>query len=153
MQLTTIQDVARQLYLGININENDFDSNNRTFGSILIQAEKLIPDFQNYNQKLLDRNHGKYHITVFNAAECGKQPLLLTYDKMLVKNTSITFKGIGNLKQDNMTTWFVVVDSPVLNSLRTDNDFLEKDLHITIAFTDKDLFKGRKNVCENLKFH
>ena len=51
MQLSTIQDVARQLYLGININSTDFDSSNRTFGSILLKAEKLIPDFANYNKK------------------------------------------------------------------------------------------------------
>lgn len=153
MQLSTIQDVARQLYLGININSTDFDSNNRTFGSILLEAEKLIPDFANYNKKLLDRNDGKYHITIFNVAECGKYPVLLSLENLQVKNASILFKGIGSLKQDNLTTWFVVVESPVLNSLRSDANMYDRDLHITIAFTDKDLFKGRKNVPDVLQFN
>lgn len=153
MQLSTIQDVARQIYLGININENDFDSNNRTLGSILLEAEKIIPDFKSYNQKLLDRNSGKYHITVFNAAECGKFPALLQTAGYKLKNESITFKGIGSLQQDAMTTWFIVVDSAVLNSARTGATLQPKDLHITIAFTDKDLFKGRKNVCDILNYN
>jgi len=152
MQLVTIQDVARQLYLGINIKDNDIDSNNRTFGSILLQAEKIIPNFKFCNQNLLNRNYGKYHITVFSVSECGKNSSLLELQNAQIKNSSLTFKGVGSIRQDNMITWFVVVESPVLNKLRNDAELLDKDLHITIAFTDKDLFKGRKNVPDVLKF-
>lgn len=154
MQITQIQDVALKLYLGININESEADSNNLLFGKILRVAESIIPDFKICNERLLDRNRDKYHITIFNAAECAKTPILLqTVTGLLVKNSSITFKGIGSLSQDDMTTYYVVLESPVLNALRNDANLEPKDFHITIGFTHKDLFKGRKNEPNIVQFN
>ncbi len=149
MKLTTIYDTARQLYLAIDIVSTDYDSVNRIFGEILIEAEKVIPDFPTYNQKLLDRNNGHYHITVFSVAECGKFPQLMSLENLQLKNSNLLFKGIGSLVQkdttETMTTWYIVVECPVLDMLRQNENLPTKDFHITIAFTHKDLFKGRKN--------
>jgi hypothetical protein len=145
MKIDTIQDTARQLYLGIDVNLSTTDSNNRTFGEVLLTANEHIPDFEMCNERLLDRNMGHYHITIFNVAETAKIPALNVVQGMLLKNTSITFKGIGSLEQDGMITYFVIVESAILNKFRTDINLPEKDLHITIGFTHKDLFKGRKN--------
>jgi len=154
MQITQIQDTALKLYLGIHINESEADVNDLLFGKILTLAADTIPDFKMCNERLLDRNRDKYHITIFNAAECAKTPILLqNVTGLLVKNSSITYKGLGSLEQDGMITYYVVVDSPVLNALRSDANLLPKDFHITIGFTHKDLFKGRKNEPNVLQFN
>lgn len=154
MQISKIQDIALQLYLGISINESEADSNNLLFAKILRIAKSTITDFKLFNQKLLERNRDKYHITIFNAAECAKLPILLqNVTGLNIKNSSLTFKGIGSLSEGDMITYYVVVDSPVLNALRNDANLPPKDFHITIGFTHKDLFKGRKNEPNIIEFN
>ena len=153
MQITQIQDTSLKLYLGIEIESTQLDSNDLQFDKILKTAESTIQNFADYNKKLLERNRDKYHITIFNAAECAKFPsLLINATGLHVKDSSITFKGIGSISQDDMTTYFIVVYSPVINKLRTDANLPEKDLHITIGFTHKDLFKSRKNEPNLIQF-
>lgn len=156
MQITQIQDTSLKLYLGIEIENSQIDSNNLQFSKILHVAESIpmIQNFAECNKRLLERNRDKYHITIFNAAECAKFPsLLINATGLLVKDSSITFKGIGSISQDDMTTYFIVVYSPVINKLRTDANLPEKDLHITIGFTHKDLFKSRKNEPNLIQFN
>lgn len=147
MELKLIQDINRNLYLGIDVALTQEDSKGTSFESLLQLATKLIPNFEQLNQKLLARNDNQYHITVFNTMEFGKHEHLQALNGNLLKDSSITFKGIGSLSQDNMTTYFVVIDSAVLNNLRINENISQKDLHITIGFTHKDLFKGNKNNC------
>ncbi len=138
MQLQKIQDVLGNDYIAIVIDGNFIEE-------IITGLNDKISDFDKYNQKLLDRNHGTYHITVFNVMECQKNPECLHYAGTVINDT--IFKGVGSIEKNGQTTMFIVVDSNGIQKIRCNAGFAEKDLHITVGFTDKDLFHARKNEC------
>lgn len=146
MKIEYILDVLGNKYIGININPSIPDKTGLTLNNILEVGLTEIPYFSDRAENLLNRNSNKYHLTIFNAAECntGKIPDNLIGTK--ITPDKMTYKGIGSISQDEKTTYFVVVDCPILNDIRYAHGFKNKDLHITIAFTHKDLFGQRKNI-------
>jgi hypothetical protein len=143
MQLQKIQDVLGNDYIAIVVDGKSIED-------IINGMNDKITDFDKYNEKLLERNHGTYHITVFNVMECKKNPDCLHYAGTVVSDA--IFKGIGSIEKNGQTTMFIVVESDTIQALRCDAGFPDKDLHVTIAFTDKDLFHARKNECNVVTF-
>jgi len=137
MKLEIIKDVFNNSYIGVIIKEEQIKK-------YIDKMLELDNNFVQYNEKLLIRNYGHYHITVFNVAECKTNPDLF---KTLGTNISndLFISGVGSIQQDINKTFFIVVNSPKLSQLRIDNNLNDKDFHITIGFTKKDLFNDRKN--------
>jgi len=143
MQLQKIQDILGNDYIAIVI-DGDF------IKEIITGLTDKISDFDKYNEKLLARNHGTYHITVFNVMECQKNIDCLHYAGTTIDD--VVFKGVGSIEKNEQTTMFVVVNSDTIQKIRCDAGFADKDLHITVGFTDKDLFHARKNECNVVTF-
>lgn len=138
MKLRIIKDVNDNPYIGVIVNDMNLD-----FKNLLKLSFKTIDDFAAHNNRLLLRNNNHYHITVFNAMECSKFPTLLFYNDVNIYD--IKLKGVGSIKQKKMETYFIPCVSTQLNDLLKSVDLKPKDFHITIGFTDKDLFGQRKN--------
>lgn len=143
MELQKIQDALGNDYVAIIVDD-------KLIADIISGLNDRITDFDQYNQKLLERNHGTYHITVFNVAECKKSPDCFRYAGTVVND--VVFKGIGSIEKDSNTTMFIVVESDTLQSVRCDAGLADKDFHITVGFTVKDLFHARKNECNVVTF-
>jgi len=145
MKLQFIQDVLGQYYIGIDIDPSIPDKNGLTLNDLLEVAYHEIPEFGKYNDNLLNRNSNQYHITVFNAADYGTNKIQDNIIGTEITQDKIEYVGIGSISQLIKTTYFVVVKCPYINDIRYSHGFKDKDLHITIGFTHKDLFNARKD--------
>lgn len=136
--LEIISDVNRQKYLAVDFNQ--------TVAINFIQMlESVCPRFdKKCVTNLYNRNGiGKFHITVLSVPEMSKAKEL---DTIHIDISDIEIKGVGSLTDMHMETFFIVVESKKINQFRTSLGLKEKDLHVTIGFTHKDLFNGRKNI-------
>lgn len=149
MKLEIIKDRIGNSYIGIDVT-NDISILN-TF-TILDKSYDIKTWFKDNNidfkqclQNNMDRNGNKLHITIFNVAECHKDPNLLQFDGFPLIEDVIN-KGIGFIKKDDKFTIFNVVESTGLDRMRELLKLKKRDLHITLGFTHKDLFHERKNI-------
>lgn len=145
MKLDIIQDVNGNDYYSVIIDRFDDDKNYKNFMNVLLDFFLKIDNANIYNEKLLKRNHDIYHLTVLNVPEYNK----VKNDNINLpvgKFTDIIFTGIGSISKDNKTTYFVTCVSKQLNDIRNLLNLKPKDFHITLGFTNKDLFHDRKNV-------
>jgi hypothetical protein len=148
LQLRYIKDVIGNPYIGFVVPLNMPDKNGMTLLELLATAWDTIPDFPDSNTNLLVRNHGVYHITMFNVMEMKQKTITDIKIDELIRYGSHMFeyKGIGSITKGDMSTYYVVVDSEEMNIERNIVGLPPRDLHITIGFTHKDLFTERKNV-------
>ena len=146
MKLSKLTDVLGQTYLGLDVDPSFKDKNGLTLNDILEEGLTYIPYFSDRNDNLLNRNNNHYHITVFNVMECGKYKLLDKDIMIDILSNDIEFTGIGSIHKELCSTYFVPVKCLKLNNLRYLFNLDDKDLHITIAYTHKDLFGMPKNV-------
>ncbi len=140
MKLQIIKDIIGNEYIA-----GVFDTSNIVLSKLLSFAFDNIDHFKLFNDKLLERNHGIFHLTVFNVMECSKNPDLLKLDGLSVE--FFRMNGIGSISKDDKATFFIPCDSSDIDILRNFIGLNKKDLHITIGFTHKDLFHDRKNIC------
>lgn len=142
-----IKDVYNNPYYAIDVLVDSVDNNGTSFNELLKKFLELVPNAVDFNKKLLKRNNNAYHITILNVPEYN---IVLKSNEInelpTIKIDDIVFKGIGSITEGDMVTYYVVVDSLTINLLRDAYNMKQKDLHITIGFSDKDLFKKRKNV-------
>lgn len=142
-----IKDVYNNPYYAIDVLVDSVDNNGTSFNELLKKFLELVPNAVDFNKKLLKRNNNAYHITILNVPEYN---IVLKSNEInelpTIKIDDIVFKGIGSITDGDMVTYYVVVDSLTINLLRDAYNMKQKDLHITIGFSDKDLFKKRKNV-------
>ena len=145
MKLQYLYDIFNNKYIGLDIKLNATDINGLSLNNLLNIASNKIINFNNCNDKLLIRNNNKYHITIFNVAEYNKNKKIDKFIGLTINN--IEFLGIGSINKKDKETYFIVVKINILQSLRKTLNLKSKDLHITIGFTDKDLFNKSKNIC------
>lgn len=147
MTTQIIKDVYNNPYYAIDVLVDSVDNNGTSFNELLKKFLELVPNAVDFNNKLLKRNNNAYHITILNVPEYN---IVLKSNEInelpTIKIDDIVFKGIGSITDGDMVTYYVVVDSLTINLLRDAYNMKQKDLHITIGFSDKDLFKKRKNV-------
>lgn len=144
--LVVLQDVNKQPYLGIN-----FDI---TVANNFVQTLISLDIIKSQDHKNLRERNGDYHpfhITILNVPEFSKVPYDFTLNGIDIDD--ITVKGCGSISKDDMTTYFIVVESLSINKFRNKYGFKDKDLHVTVAFTHKDLFHDRKNITNILTLH
>jgi hypothetical protein len=146
MILQFLLDVFSKVYVGIDVGLTIPDRNGLTLNDMLERAAVDIPNFSECNQNLLNRNSGKYHITVFSVMEYSQHKVDPDIIGSNYDNTKFEYKGIGSISKGDMTTYFVVVDSDAINAVRVDAGYPVKELHVTIGFTHKDLFHEPKSV-------
>lgn len=96
---------------------------------------------------LIDR--GEYHITLISPPEMralnkARNMVWNKYDIYLIEGTPI-YRGLGRAIQGTNTTYFVVVDWPGAQQMRACWGLPPYDFHVTIGFTEKDIFNVPKN--------
>lgn len=146
MILQFLRDIYGSHYVGINVGVMSHDVNGTTLNDLLKTAMTDIPDFAECNKRLLERNSGKYHITVFSVMEWGQHKVDVDVIGSSYDASIFEYRGIGSISKDDKITYFIVVDSDAINAERTNAGYPSKELHITIGFTHKDLFHDSKNV-------
>lgn len=141
MKLEILKDILGNNYIGIDVTNHSTTSNCLY---IISKYLELNINIEESIQNVLKRNNNKYHITVFNVAECNKNNDLFNLIDLDIAD--IKFDGIGMVSKDNMHVIFIVIVSKQLNKLRESYGFNNKDLHVTLAFTHKDLFNVSKKI-------
>lgn len=141
MKIEKIKDVNGMPYLSLELGLDSVDSDGKSLRSMYELYKANVKDHELMTDNLMIRNGYKYHITVFNVAECMKMSpihmgLLLDYNI-----DDLKFLGVGSVKDNEV--WFVVVESEQLNILRT--FYPKRDLHVTLGFKHKDYFKEPKD--------
>lgn len=141
MYITNLYDRLGNKYLGFDISEDSISY------YLNILKEHLGDNFESYHLKKMERDNGKYHITVLNVKEYNsllKNDINLDY--LYTTNYSLQFKGIGGIVDNNNEVYYIVVSCAELNRERVYLGLDIKDLHITLAFKNKDIFNKRKNL-------
>lgn len=146
MILQFLRDIFDAHYVGIDVELMTPDKNGLTLNDMLERAAIDIPNFSECNENLLNRNSGKYHITVFNVVEWNQHKVNPDIIGSTYDSSKFEYKGIGSISKGDMTTYFVVIHSDAINAVRVDAGYPKKELHVTIGFTHKDLFHEPKSV-------
>lgn len=140
MYIEATKDSIGNTYYAININYYDIEQYDT-------QLHNIIGDeYIHYRNNKLERDRNKYHITVLNAINTGKMiKHNIDFSFLLKKDYDIKFKGVGSVKDNDNEAYFIVVECDELISDLGDLGIYNIDLHITLAFKTKDIFKQRKN--------
>ena len=148
-----IKDSLGNNYLGIKFNEGLMETHLKDLYDIIgnnDMFETLIS-----NQARRDRREGSehtHHITILSVMEYNKlmksnpndfQERINTIQSLNIED--IEFKGVGKAERGGNTAYFVVVESPTLEEIRTSLGLEPRDFHITLGFDKKDVFGVRKN--------
>lgn len=135
-----IQDSKGQDYIAATVDNEYMQS---------FESMMKLHNLQDELDKKLNRDKGLYHITVVNVAETHLLKKNNQFDKIAQEfiNKPFTFYvyGIGKIEIENDKSYHVVVDNPEINTILKNNNIKEKNLHITMGFSDKDLHKKPKN--------
>lgn len=132
--LQRLTDVLGNMYIGVNIRPDE----------IIKYITLFLREYDTNNKFWLNRQLrdgvDQLHMTVFNVAECGKNPGL--FEKYLDGKTfDLEIMGIGEAeaKAKGNKTYFLVIECPYLNGIT------DRDLHVTLGFDKKDVFGVPKN--------
>lgn len=97
------------------------------------------------------------HVTVMNVAEWGgirkyKPELLAGVEYLLETPVSMAFHGIGHTMGTNMVNlaWYGILSCDAITRLREELGMRSKDLHVTMAFSPKDVFDSPKGLATML---
>lgn len=141
------KDILGSNFLGITINPGVVSQSLQTMKEILgEQSDKFI-------KSQVDRDGGKYHITVMNVSEFNSLTNKFGADKFVNSLDAvfdypiddIKFMGLGKAEKANNKAFFVVVKSEKLDQIRDKYGLEKKDFHITLGFYPRDVHGVRKN--------
>lgn len=143
-----LKDSIGSNYLGVNIPEAIVEPFLDKLRSVIGDVDF---DVLTKNQKDRDRNH--YHITVMPvrdydmlAKQMGMANFINSLELILkYPIDDLEMLGIGSASKNNNLAYFIVCNSDKLNAIRNRYNLSNKDFHITIGFSPKDVFGGRKN--------
>lgn len=122
----------------------------------IIGNDSLYEEMVSYQQQ---RDHDSYHSTVINVMDYNRLSKEMGMDKFINSLESV-FKypiddlkmmGIGTAQKNENKTYFIVLKSEKLESIRKKYNLPEHDFHVTLGFKYKDVFGVRKNVVINKK--
>lgn len=147
-----IKDILGNNYLGIKFNEGQIKP-------FLDDLRELVDNENQYdtlvgNQQRRDHTDGEHthHCTVLSVMEYNKlmNSMGSEFQKRigLIQSLDIqdlTFVGVGKAERAGNTSYYIVIDSPTLDEVRSSLKLEPKDFHITIGFDKKDVFGVRKN--------
>ena len=147
--LTYIRDSIGNNYLGLSIS-------NDIVVPFLDQLKDILglDDYVNYTKLQIDREHGKYHVTIINVMDYNAISKKMGMDKFvnsldpILKYEIDDFKmlGIGTAEKNGNRSYFIVCNSEKLDAIRDRYELPKQDFHITLGFLSKDVFGVRKNV-------
>ncbi|WP_448211143.1 hypothetical protein [Colwellia sp. MEBiC06753] len=100
----------------------------------------LQQDFQRFRQNQINRDHGKFHITLVNPFEIKE---LTDFQVQSLVDGKHQFEfdiiDLGMVKNETGSAYFVVAESESAEALRKGLQLSAKDFHITLGFAPKDV--------------
>lgn len=145
MNLKITKDILNKNYVTINYSLYD----NFSYKFIIKYIGILLSKYGNDALLWLDnqqkRDNFSWHITVFNVQECNKNKELL-YKYKNLNITDIKYVGLGSISKENNKTFYIICSSEIIDKIREDENLNKRYLHITLAFTEKDLFHLNKDI-------
>jgi hypothetical protein len=142
-----LKDTLGNNYLGIKMDK-------QLLLPFLDRLKEILGESYNEFTKLQQqRDSGTYHITLMNVMEFNQKSSEMGFDKFtqhiqhLLKTAidDIKLMGVGSAEKSGNRSYFIVVDSNLLQESRNVFGLEPKDLHITIGFKWKDVHGVRKN--------
>ena len=152
-QVKTFKDSSNQEYLAADIPENILSPYNKTltdyFRNNNFSLEVIEKHFN--NQQLRDSN--THHVTILNAMEFGKIKKYKTSEEInniieKHQNVELVLTNVGSISDNKLDnkTYYVIIRSGFLDSLREEFNLSSKDYHCTLAFDKKDVFNQKKEL-------
>lgn len=132
-RIEILYDVLNNPYIGINVYPYEIESHITSFKNFINEDAYNL-----YASKRAKRDGENFHITLFSVPEYNRSKEELS--KYIDTQISFNIIGLGKLNRNDNEAFYLIVQSSELNSIRTDNDFKPKDLHITLGFKEKDIF-------------
>jgi hypothetical protein len=138
LNITELSDNAGLIYLGGVVSSAELDG-------YLAQLKQTLgtDDYAIYRRYQAARDHQKFHVTLVNPYEYQ------TIDKSRIKKIKqfrVTLHGLGTVKKDNKSSYFVVASSSDGQFYRQNLLLKNKDFHVTLGFYPDDVYgvgKGR----------
>ena len=145
--ITYLKDTLGSNYIGVKIQNTELNS-------FLDQLKDILGDqYDGYISNQQKRDNGSYHITIINVMDYNKLSSEMGMDKLVnsldplfkVGIDDIKFMGIGKSQKNENTSYYVVVNSDLLQEVRKKYELPGQDFHITLGFKHKDVHGVRKN--------
>ncbi len=148
MKIQFIKDTVGNNYVGVVVHYNkvvDF----------LNKMYEIIPDeYSEYLGNQQSRDHGQYHITVLNVAECNMISNKIGMDKYAQRIQNLTdieindikYYGLGKATRNENTAFYIVIKSNTLDEIRKSFELKPKDFHVTVGFKWKDVHGVDKGI-------
>ena len=143
-----LKDSLGNNYLGLDIPKNVVDPFLNELRDILGED-----DYVKFTENQIKRDGGHYHITVINVADFNKLSKQMGMDRFVNSLVPIfiydiddlKMLGIGRAQKGENTSFFIVCNSDKLDAVRTRYELQKQDFHVTLGFSQKDVFGVRKN--------
>lgn len=126
-------------YLGVSIPREDVQPYLDQING-LVGIDKYIKLTENQ----IRRDGGEYHVTLLSPEEYGRCNLD-DIEEYIGQEVRLNYIGLGNVKKGKDEVYFVVINSPECDEIRGDLGLSSRDFHITLGFTNKDIFGVRKD--------
>ncbi len=144
-----LKDSIGQEYLGIKYSEYELNNYINSWKELFIsdKDKNLLLDMI---ANRFNRDGNEYHITIFNVMEFEKMKKTFCVPKLdNILSTiiyDINIEGIGKgIKNDNQT-YFLIVNSKIINDIRENYGMNPNYLHITLGFDKKDVHGVDKGI-------
>ncbi len=100
-------------------------------------------DYKKYTQNQQKRDSGKYHVTIVRPDEY--KALNKDFSSFIGYPISIRCFGIGNIREVDNETYFLVCQSQNAANLRQYLKLPTQNFHVTLGFKEKDIFDRPKD--------
>ncbi|WP_375318918.1 hypothetical protein [Candidatus Tisiphia endosymbiont of Oplodontha viridula] len=100
-------------------------------------------DYKKYTQNQQKRDAGKYHITIIRPDEY--KTLNTDFSNFIGYPISIRCFGIGNIREGDNETYFLVCQSQNAANLRQYFKLPTQNLHVTLGYKETDIFDCPKD--------
>lgn len=135
-----LKDRTGQPYLAVDIKYNQYSAYTNFM---------LSNDFHDDVERKLKRDNGLYHVTLINAAQWGALMKKELSEEILQslegKEISFISHGIGIAEKDGHKAYFVILENLEVDQFREKYGLHHHDLHMTLAFNEKDVHGVPKN--------
>lgn len=144
-----IKDVFGSNFLGIKFSIDEVIP----FLDLLYEYLDNSENYKLYTENQKKRDNNSYHLTIVSVPELEQSIKKFGYEIFNKKTEAISeyeisdlkMKGIGKAESNENAVYFIICGSDELNIIRAAFDLPEKDLHITLGFNPRDVFKQPKN--------
>jgi len=145
--VTHLKDTLGNNYLGISI-PNDIVQ------PYLNELKEILgEEYNKFIDNQIKRDNGHYHITVVNVMDYNRliKEMGITYFTNFLEVVlsfpidDLNLLGLGKAEKNNNKAFFIVCESDKLDAIRTRCNLPKQDFHITLGFSEKDVFGVWKN--------